>query len=117
MTNNIVFRGFEPRDHLTSYLQETITARVNEFLGPDGFDITVRVDTPRNRTSTRKPMFHCEAIINSRRLRRPIVVRRKNSSFYKAVNDAAGVVKKVLRRRSGKRVALRNTTPEIQLAA
>lgn len=101
MITNIYYRDITRTENLEAYLLERTEGAIADFLkyDPDAH-LTVKVESTRHRTQTRKPVFTCEVILKSTRSKKVFKVQKEGENFYSTVTETVSGLKKILRRRS-----------------
>jgi ribosomal subunit interface protein len=101
MQMQIFFRDIGKTEALESYLLDKVGAVTDKFLKDDESAVlTVRVESDRQRTQSRKPSFSVEIVLKPSRLKETLKVQKSGEDFYVAVNDATLALRNKLRRRS-----------------
>jgi ribosome-associated translation inhibitor RaiA len=103
MTTQTYFQDFEQTDGLTDFLKKRIQTVVDQFITSGRYGLITRIHTVRARNDRRKPKFLCEIRLDTPQYSAPIVIKKKSSNFYHAALQVGQVLKKVLRRQSGRR--------------
>lgn len=104
MQTDIIFRDLEKSEALEAYLMEKIGSSIETFFGNDeNGHATIRVETERHRTLTRKPSFICEVIYKPSYQKRTIKVKKTGEDIYSAAHEVAIAIKAIMRRRAGRK--------------
>lgn len=104
MQTDIHYRDITRTDNLEAFLLNKIEGVAEKFMSHDpNARLTVRVETERQRTQNRKPVFICELVLKPTHSRRTLKVRKTNDDFFACVAETAEAFKKVLQRRASKR--------------
>jgi len=104
MQTDIYYRDITKTENLEAYLLEKVEGAVEDFFKYDsGAHLTVRVETDRHRTHTRKPSYICEVILKPSRLRNVIKVRKTDENFKRCVANTVGALKSILSKRSSRK--------------
>ncbi|WP_374075970.1 HPF/RaiA family ribosome-associated protein [Bdellovibrio bacteriovorus] len=101
MQTDIYYRDITKTENLEAYLMEKVEGAVEEFFKYDsGAHLTVRVETDRHRSQTRKPSYTCEVILKPSRLRTVIKVRKNDENFKRCVAKTISALKVIMSKRS-----------------
>ncbi|WP_413943554.1 HPF/RaiA family ribosome-associated protein [Bdellovibrio sp. HCB-162] len=104
MQTDIYYRDITKTENLEAYLLEKVEGAIEDFFKYDsGAHLTVRVESDRHRTSTRKPSYICEVILKPSRMRTVIKVRKTDENFKACVAKTVSALKVILSKRSSKK--------------
>lgn len=104
MQTDIYYRDITKTENLEAYLLEKVEGTVEEFFKNDsGAHLTVRVETERHRSNTRKPNYTCEVILKPSRLRQVIKIRKTDEHFKRCVAYTVSALKVSLSKYSSKK--------------
>lgn len=104
MQTDIYYRDITKTENLEAYLLEKVEGTVEDFFKYDsGAHLTVRVETDRHRSHTRKPSYTCEVVLKSSRMRNVIKVRKTDEHFNRCVANTVGALKASLSKYSSKK--------------
>ncbi|WP_413289149.1 HPF/RaiA family ribosome-associated protein [Bdellovibrio sp. HCB337] len=104
MQTDIIFRDLEKSEALEAYLIEKIGSSLETYFEKDeNGHATIRVETDRHRTLTRKPSFMCELIFKPSYQKRTIKIRKTGEDIYSAAHEVAVALKAIMRRRTGRK--------------
>ncbi len=116
MQTDIYYRDVSRTENLESFLMERLEAACGDFFKYDSdAHLTVRVETDRHRTHSRKPSYTCEVILKPTKSRGVIKIRKSDLSFKRAVALTVASLKTVLRRRSSRKNQHHRTDPMLNL--
>lgn len=112
MQTDIYYRDITKTENLESYLLETVERAVEDFFKYDsGAHLTVRVETDRHRSQTRKPSYLCEVILKPSRSKTVIKVVKRDENFKRCVAKTVSALKVVLSKRSSRKAQHRRNDP------
>lgn len=112
MQTDIYYRDITKTENLEAYLMEKVEGAIEEFFKYDsGAHLTVRVETDRHRSQTRKPSYTCEVILKPSRVRTVIKVRKNDENFKRCVAKTVSALKVILSKRSSKKSQHRRNDP------
>ncbi len=115
MQTDIYYRDITKTENLESYLLETVERAVEDFFKYDsGAHLTVRVETDRHRSQTRKPSYMCEVILKPSRSRTVIKVVKQDENFKRCVAKTVSALKVILSRRSSRKAQHRRNDPMLR---
>jgi len=101
MQTDIYYRDITKTENLEAYLLERVEGAIEEFFKYDsGAHLTVRVETDRHRTQTRKPSYICEVILKPSRLRTVIKVQKNDENFKRCVAKTVSALKVIMSKKS-----------------
>ncbi|MGZ3771211.1 MAG: HPF/RaiA family ribosome-associated protein [Bdellovibrio sp.] len=104
MQTDIYYRDITKTENLEAYLLEKVEGAVEEFFKFDsGAHLTVRVETERHRSHTRKPNYTCEVILKPSRMRQVIKVRKTDEHFKRCVTTTVNALKVILSKYSSRK--------------
>ncbi|MFV8248770.1 HPF/RaiA family ribosome-associated protein [Bdellovibrio bacteriovorus] len=115
MQTDIYYRDITKTENLESYLLETVEGTVGDFFKYDsGAHLTVRVETDRHRSQTRKPSYVCEVILKPSRSKTVIKVVKRDENFKRCVAKTVSALKGVLSKRSSRKSQHRRNDPMLE---
>lgn len=101
MQTEIYYRDLTRTEALENYLIESVE---NEFLdffkNDESARLTIRAETIRHRSQSRKPMYALEIVLKPSHTKAVMKVVKQDNDFYLAVQKATGAMKQMLRKRS-----------------
>lgn len=104
MQTDIYYRDITKTENLEAYLLEKVEGAIEEFFKYDsGAHLTVRVETDRHRSQTRKPSYICEVILKPSRIRTVIKVRKNDENFKRCVAKTVSALKVILSKNSSRK--------------
>lgn len=104
MQTDIYYRDITKTENLEAYLLEKVEGTVEELFKYDsGAHLTVRVETERHRSHTRKPNYTCEVILKPSRMRQVIKIRKTDEHFKRCVTTTVSALKVALSKYSSKK--------------
>lgn len=102
MQTDIYYRDITRTENLEAYLLEKVEGGIEDFFKSDGdAHLTVRVESDRRRSQSRKPSYICEVILKPSHERTVIKVRKTDENFKKCVAKTVAALKVILAKRSG----------------
>lgn len=105
MQTDIYYRDITKTDNLEAYLMEKVEGAVGGLLKYDSSaHITVRVETDRGRSQTRRPSYMCEVIVKPTRAKQVIKVLKTGEDFGICVAKAVAAIKSQLVKVSDKKI-------------
>lgn len=114
MQTEIHYRDITRTDYLEAYLLDKIEGVAEKFMSNDSdAHLTVRVETERQRTQNRKPVFICEVVLKPTHSRRVLKVRKTGDDFFACVSETSEAIKKILQRRASRRASTRRHAEKI----
>ena len=114
MQTDIYYRDITRTENLEAFLMERLEAACGHFFKYDSdAHLTVRVETDRHRTHSRKPSYTCEVILKPTKSRGVIKIRKSDENFKRAVAMTVASLKTVLRRRSSRKAQHSRRDPMI----
>ena len=114
MQTDIYYRDITKSDNLEDYLLEKVEGAVELFFKYDSdAHLTVRVETDRHRTNTRKPSYTCEVLLKPGHTAPLIKVRKTDERFKTCVAKTVAALKSQLERRSSKKAQHHRSDPMI----
>lgn len=112
MQTDIYYRDITKTENLEAYLLEKVEKTVEEFFKNDsGAHLTVRVETDRRRSQSRKPSYICEVILKPSYQKAPIKVSKNDENFKRCVARTVAALKVVLSKRSAYKAQHRRNDP------
>ncbi|WP_347358713.1 HPF/RaiA family ribosome-associated protein [Bdellovibrio sp.] len=112
MQTDIYYRDITKTENLEAYLMETVENAVGDFFKYDsGAHLTVRVETDRHRSQTRKPSYLCEVILKPSRSKSVIKIVKSDENFKRCVAKTVAALKVVLSKRSSRKSQHRRNDP------
>ncbi|WII72582.1 HPF/RaiA family ribosome-associated protein [Bdellovibrio sp. 22V] len=116
MQTDIYYRDITKTENLEDYLMEKVEGAVEDFFKYDsGAHLTVRVETDRHRTQTRKPSYLCEVILKPSRMRTVIKVQKTDENFKRCVARTVNALKVILSKRSSRKAQHGRHDPMLEL--
>ncbi|MBV2169480.1 MAG: HPF/RaiA family ribosome-associated protein [Bdellovibrio sp.] len=118
MQTDIFYRDITKTENLEAYLLEKVEGAISEFFKYDSdAHLTVRVETDRHRSQTRKPSYMCEVILKPSHMRTVIKVHKSDENFKKCVAKTVSALKIILSKRSSKKSKHRRNDPVLNRPA
>lgn len=115
MQTDIYYRDITKTENLEAYLLERVEGAIEEFFKYDSdAHLTVRVETDRHRSQTRKPSYTCEIILKPSRQKTVIKVRKRDENFKSCVAKSVAALKAIMSKRSSRKAQHHRTDPMIQ---
>lgn len=115
MQTDIYYRDITKTENLESYLLEKVEKSVEDFFKYDsGAHLTVRVESDRRRSQSRKPSYICEVILKPSHHRTVIKVRKTDENFKRCVARTAAALKVILGKRSTLKSQHRRDDPMLE---
>ncbi|KYG68676.1 hypothetical protein AZI87_05425 [Bdellovibrio bacteriovorus] len=114
MQTDIYYRDITKTENLEAYLLEKVEGTVEDFFKYDsGAHLTVRVETDRHRSQTRKPSYICEVILKASYIRNVIKVRKTDENFKRCVANTVDALKVILSKQSSLKSQHRRRDPAL----
>lgn len=101
MKTNLYYRDITRTENLESYLLSQAENEVEPFIKDDSeAHLTIRVESERHRSLTKKPVFNCELLLKTTSDKKVFKVRKGDENFYNSVVQSIEALKQMLRKRS-----------------
>lgn len=101
MQTDIYYRDITKTENLEAYLLEKVEKAVEDFFKNDSdAHLTVRVESDRRRSQSRKPSYICEVVLKPSHDRAVIKVHKTDENFKRCVARTVSALKVVLGKRS-----------------
>lgn len=116
----MTFRGFggeQEHERLMDYLGETLVETLDSFLPKEGYQLDLKVHHDNLRNNHKNQRFECEAVVRIIGEKNPIVVRKGDENFRKAVHACESTLRKLLTRRTRVRTSQRRQKGEWPIPA
>lgn len=104
MQTDIFYRNIPKTETLENFLTNKVEGLVGKYLKDDvDSHLTVRIETDRRRSQSRKPAFTCELILKPTHSKSVLKVKKTNEDFYTCIGDSLDALKSLLGHRASRK--------------
>jgi hypothetical protein len=107
LKTQVIIKDFKRSENLETYLKNKIEDCVSHFFPRhQNASLSVKAQEESHRTETRRPSFLCEVRLKLPQSKTFFHVKRTGANFHECVEQVAGALREIMRRKHKKTVAI-----------